>query len=281
MLGRHSFSKVVVMFSTVILLIVQVSISANFAPVSAAVTSTTITGVIVPLYTYPTSTTWDTMIQTKNANPSLPIVAIINPGSGPGSSQDPNYVTGIRELQAANITVIGYTYTSYSSRPATAVQADEDKYKTWYGVSGIFFDEMSNVAGKESYYKNLDTYAKSLGYTLTVGNPGTDTLSSYVGTVDNIVIYESSGLPSLSYLGGWHTSYDKKNFSILPYGVNTLDNSFVTNAVSYLGYMYITNDVLSNPWDSLPPYFTDLASTIASEMLVRFQTFHQGLHYIL
>jgi spherulation-specific family 4 protein len=264
MVGGYSSSKIVIMFSTVLVLVIQVSISANVAQVSGAVTSTTITGVIVPLYTYPTSTTWDTMIQSKIANPSVPMVAIINPSSGPGSAQDLNYVTGIQELQAANITVLGYTYTSYSSRSASAVQADEDKYKAWYNVNGIFFDEMSNIAGEESYYKNLDTYAKALGFTLTVGNPGTDTLSSYVGTVDNIVIYESSGLPSLSYLDGWHSNYDKRNFSMLPYGVSTLDSSYVASAISYLGYIYITNDALSNPWDSLPPYFADLVATIAT-----------------
>ena len=74
---------------------------------------------------------------------------------------------------------------------------------------------MANWVGGEIYYKTLDDYANSRGFTFTVGNPGTDTISSYVGTVDNIIIYESAGTPSLSSLGGWHASYDKANFSII------------------------------------------------------------------
>jgi len=80
--------------------------------------------------------------------------------------------------------------------------------------------------------------------------------------MDNIIIYENSGLPSLSYLAGWHTNYDKKNFSIIPYAVSSLSTSFVTSATSDVGYIYITNDNLPNPWDSVPSYFSNLVSAV-------------------
>jgi hypothetical protein len=252
----------IIIFGLVITLSLS-SISAITGNVLISTASATgVTGVMVPLYTYPTSSTWDLMVQTKSANANVPTIAIINPGSGPGTSQNSDYVAGIQKLQSGNITVLGYVYTSYGSRSISLVESDIDKYNTWYNLDGIFFDEMSNVAGKETYYQTLSNYADSLGLTITVGNPGTDTISSYVGTVDNIIIYESAGLPSLSSLGGWHSNYDKANFSVIPYAVSSLDQDYVVGATSYTGFIYITNDNLPNPWDSLPPYYPDLVSTV-------------------
>ena len=219
------------------------------------------TGIIIPLYTYPDST-WDSVVRQKNAHPAVPIIAIINPDNGPGASQDPNYITGIQKLQSSGVTVIGYVYTSYALRSASIVAADIDQYKTWYNVNGIFFDEMSNISGHEAYYRNLSDYAKSNGLAFTVGNPGIDTLSSYVGTVDNLIIYENAGLPSTTSISGWHTDYDKKSFSLLSYAVSALDRSFFSGGSDYVGYMYITNDNLPNPWDALPSYFADLVASL-------------------
>src|SRR5437588_78795 len=87
---------------------------------------------------------------------------------------------------------------------------------------------------------NQMIYAKSLGYTYTVGNPGTDTLPSYIGTVDNLIIHEEAGVPSLSYLGGWHSSYSKNNFSIIPYAVGGVDKTYVAGASSHVEYVYLT-----------------------------------------
>src|SRR5579883_1192685 len=70
-------------------------------------------GVMIALYTYP-GQTWDTVIQAKNANPAVPVVAIINPSNGPGS-YDPNYASGITSLKQAGIIVLGYVFTGYGS----------------------------------------------------------------------------------------------------------------------------------------------------------------------
>ncbi len=228
-------------------------------PSQAVLTDSSQTGVIIPLYTYP-GNTWDEVIQVKNANPSIPIIAIINPNSGSGSSIDTNYETKIQELQSAEILVLGYVYTSYAQRTSAQAITEIDNYKNWYNVDGIFFDEMSNIAGDENYYQNLDDYVKSQGLSYTVGNPGTDTLPSYVGTVDNIIIYENSGLPDISSINGWHENYEKKNCSLLTHELNAIDSAFCVEASNYVGYLYFTNDILPNPWDSLPPYFDELVA---------------------
>ena len=145
-----------------------------------------ISGIIIPLYIYPTSFAWNLIANEKIVHPNVPIVTIINPNSGPGTYQDPNYVNGINKLRSAGVTVIGYVYTSYASRPITAVEQDVRVYKTFYpNINGIMFDEMNNVAGAghESYYSTVSNYAKAFGLSFTVGNAGADVPSSFVGYV--------------------------------------------------------------------------------------------------
>src|SRR5579885_98509 len=256
---QHQWTRVLLLPALVIASIFAMAASLNLAAHAEMATADP-TGVMVPLYTYP-GQTWDTVIQAKNANPAVPVVAIINPSNGPGS-YDPNYASGITSLKQAGIIVLGYVFTGYGSRDAGSIESDINSYKNWYGVNGIFFDEMSNVAGQEGYYKNLSEYAKSQGLAMTVGNPGADTAASYIGTMDNIIIYENWGLPTSTYLAGWHTSYSKDNFAIIPYGVSSLDSSYVAAAAAYVKYIYITDDSLPNPWDSVPSYFGALVSAV-------------------
>lgn len=223
------------------------------------------TGVYVPLYVYPGDTgmaQWQSVIKTKLAHPTVPFVVVINPSSGVGSHKESNYVNGINRLKEAQITVIGYVYTGYGKRDEDVVKKEITKYKKWYNLDGIMFDEMSNQIGYETYYKSLDNFAKSLGMKFTKGNPGTNVPSSYTDVVDNFVMYENSGYPDLSKLKTLHTDYDKKNLSFVSYGVAGLDAQYVIHATHCVGLMYITDNVLPNPYDSIPSYFENLVSIL-------------------
>ena len=227
------------------------------APTSGVATS----GVIIPLYSYPGSS-WNAIIQQKVAYPSVPITVIVNPSSGPGASKDPNYVTWINNLKSAGVNVLGYVYTGYGARSASSVEADITTYKAWYGVNGIFLDEMSNVVGHESYYSALTSYAHSLGFSTVVGNPGATVPSSYVGAVDVIVIYENSGIPSASALGSSTMGLSKSGFATMSYGVSSLTSSSVSAVAAYAGYVFITDESMPNPYSSLPSYFATLVSDL-------------------
>jgi hypothetical protein len=222
-------------------------------------------GTIVPLYSFPTQDTWSRVIAAKGAHPNVTIMAVVNPQNGPGSAQSADYVAGISQLVNAGIKVIGYVPTGHANRPFADVEADVGRWRGFYpDVTGIFFDEMSSQPGFEAYYKALSAHARGLGFDLTMGNPGTDTTPSYVGSVDVIFIYENSGLPSISALSAWHGAYDKQNFAIIPYAVPQMDRSFVDAAEEHVGYIYMQDDALPNPWDTLPPYFNDLVGALSS-----------------
>jgi hypothetical protein len=219
------------------------------------------TGVIIPLYSYPGSD-WDVVVQSKQDHPSVPIVAVINPSNGPGDTQDQNYVSGVDKLRSAGITVLGYVHTSYAARSASSVLADVNSYKAWYAVNGIFFDEMSNVAGNESYYASLSSHAKSVGLTFTVGNPGASVPASFIGTVDCIVVYESQGLPSSSSLAAWTMGMTKGNFAIMAYGVDQLNIPSTRGLSGNAAFVYVTDSSLPNPYGTLPGYFAGLVAVL-------------------
>jgi hypothetical protein len=223
-----------------------------------------VAGTIVPLYAYPTNASWTQIVQARQANPSVPVIAIVNVSDGPGSAVESTFASSIPKLTAAGIVVIGYVYTSYGTRQQALVKTDIDRWKSFYPqVTGVFFDEQSDSTGMISYYSSVGGYAKSAGFTLTVGNPGADIPQSYLGVLDTYFIYESDGLPTLASLGGWHAGVDRKSFGIIPYAVPTLDASFVQSAKQTIGYIYITSDDLPNPWDSLPSYFSQLLGELA------------------
>src|SRR5438132_2763856 len=98
-------------------------------------------GILIPLYTYPTSATWFAVRFEKKQNPSAAISVIINPNNGVGTSSDANYMTGTDLMQLYGITVLGYVATNYGNRAMDSIIAECARYAAWYHVDGIFFDE--------------------------------------------------------------------------------------------------------------------------------------------
>jgi Spherulation-specific family 4 len=217
-------------------------------------------GCIVPLYTYPSDPTWSTIVQAKQAHAGVDVVAIVNPSNGPGNGVDKTFTTGIAKLVAAGVVPIGYVSTNYTKRGQTAVNADSDTWRASYpAVQGIFFDEQSVTAGDEAFYAAVAAHAKGKGFTLTVGNPGTNVPSSFLGALDVMLSYESAGAPTLGSLSQYAAHRDQ--FGIIPYAT-TFDATYVKAAAKSVRYVFLTNDDLPNPWDTLPSYFDALLGAL-------------------
>ncbi len=220
-------------------------------------------GVIIPFYIYPGSE-WSALARAKTKYSSVPIVAVVNPANGPGTHQDPNYLSGIRLLRSAGVTMVGYVATNFADRSLNDVMDDILAYNSLYQVDGIFLDEMSNALGYETYYSALGNFAKLLGFGLTVGNPGALVPTSYLGTLDNIVIYERGGLPSLESLSTFGLGDRRDEFSFISYGVSSLNTAFVGSSSSFVSLLYITDRCMPSPYAALPSYFRSLLSTLST-----------------
>jgi len=221
-------------------------------------------GIMVPAYFYPSAGGyWDSL---DSAAPRVPLVAIMNPDSGPGTSKDNTYVQALTKLHQAGGKVIGYVYTTYGTRPPADVEADIDLYLSFYAVDGFFIDEMTNDKNTNhiNYYAAIYQYIKAKGtnYSFT-GNPGSNTQQDYITTptADALMIFEDDGTNYTSFTpSSWVAEYPAQQFVHLPYdvpGATTMSN-FVGLAVSRnAGWIYITDDTLPNPYDTLPSYWTN------------------------
>jgi hypothetical protein len=238
-------------------------LSGGLSSLSASAQGTSAAGIVVPLYTYPTDSSWSSLIKIRQSYPTVPIIAIINPNSGAGGSKDSNYVSGVKQLQAAGIVVLGYVYTSYGSRSVRSIEKEISNYKTWYGINGIFFDEMSSVGSTLRYYTQLSIYVRSIKLGMTMGNPGTTVSSSLVGVFSNLCIYENPGMPSMSQISGYGPL--GKGFSYIAYGVGSVPSqSTIKGTTGYVSYLYITDLGGSNPYNGLPSYIASEAAILAS-----------------
>ena len=106
---------------------------------------------LVPAYFYPTwwdGSPWDDL---NAAAARIPVEAIMNPDSGPGTALNSDYVVAVTQLHTAGGKVIGYVPTGYGASAAEDILSDVSNYVSWYGVDGIFLDEMGNQDGDLDY----------------------------------------------------------------------------------------------------------------------------------
>ena len=224
------------------------------------------TGAFVALYMYPGGSGddhWQKVYDVKRAHPSVPIVAVFNPSSGPGWSDSGVISSWVDKLKSIGVVMLGYTSDDYGTRSLSSLRGDADKYRNWYGADGLFIDEFTNRAGYENHYRDVTNYAKSIGMKMTMGNPGTDVPRSYMGTVDVINITEGAGYMPISWLQGWHDEYDKRNFAYIRYDIGWLDTAFVNNSANWVGLMYIhTGNDSNGRWFTVPPYFEQMVAEL-------------------
>jgi hypothetical protein len=219
------------------------------------------TGLIVPLYGQ-WGTEWEQLIQAKQAYPAVPVVAIVNAADGSGNARNPGYASAIDKLKAVGIVVLGYVWTLDGRRPIPSLEPDIVHWGAWYGVNGIYFDQMPQKAGMESYYAYMSQFTKSHGMTMTMGNPGANTSLSYVGTVSTVIISEQVGLPSLQYLASWdRPGYGKGSFAFIAEEVPDFNSTYAALASASVGLMFITD---SSNYFVLPSYLSVEMSLLQS-----------------
>ena len=236
---------------------------------------------LVPAYFYPSSdpalSQWDEL--TAAAAAGARITAIINPDNGPGSALNSDYLNAVNGFRAAGGRVLGYVYTCYgintcvtglpATRTTADVLADASHYNSWYGVDGIFLDEMSNSLTALPFYEAVAAGLRAAQPGDTVfGNPGTATPAEYLSVADTLVTFERG---TGSYAGAatepWMSAVAPERQAHLHYNVSSeaAMRSLVLEAgARRAGYIYITNDTAPNPWDQLPSYWSAELSAVAS-----------------
>jgi hypothetical protein len=227
--------------------------------------------ILVPLYSYPNwydsaSYRWPTVAR---AGAMVPITAIIDPANGPGANfPNSDYAHGMADLAAGGVTMVGYVYTSYGARSASLVKSDIDQYTNSPLVTGIFVDETASETNKLAYYRDLYTYIHSrTNFTTVIVNPGIHVAQEYLSrpAADTAVIFED-GTGWTNYVpDAYVTNYTANLFSMLVYAcanAETMRTNVDLAVQRNMGWVYVTDDILPNPWDTVPAYWSNLVEYV-------------------
>lgn len=207
---------------------------------------------------------WTTAISGEG----VPSVMILNPASGPGTAPDTAFQTAVSQAKDAGVNVIGYIGTDYSQRPLGQAEQYVRDYRNWYGVTGIFLDQTPTTgSGQIGYYRSLARYIHRTSPRATIWlNPGAYPDQSYMSVGNVVMAFEG---PYSSYLDlrvpDWARRYPPSRFAHTIYATPGSD---VANAVSLsrtrnAGYVYLTDDIGSNPYSALPSYWPREQSAVA------------------
>ena len=219
-------------------------------------------GLLIPAYFYPAGPglkQWEGLIE---AAARVPIVAVVNPASGPGETMNSDYGSIVRRAARRNVVVLGYVGTNYAQRPLVEVQADVDRWIRFYPeIRGIFFDAQASDANHVDYYSQLRAYArKKIGGALVVTNPGTlcDEAFAARPASDVLCIFEvSSGFENFR-LPRWADRHPPGLFAALPHQVATperMKDYIQVASTRGFGLIYVTDAKTPNPWERLPSYW--------------------------
>ena len=231
----------------------------NVTPTTVPTTIVSCQQAAIPAYFYPSypiaaGSNWDLVTSTLKPGEVL----LVNPSDGSGTTKNSAYAQMIATTANKGLVNMGYVYTEYGTRSLSTVKTEIDNYFNWYGVKSIFLDEASTDVVKLTYYQDLYNYIKSRGGQVMI-NPGTIPAESYVTVADQIIVFEDV-YPNYAKVifPSWIFKYPSTKFVHLVHSTpsENLAAAIAKSKQNNAGYIYVTDDVMSNPWDKMPSYWS-------------------------
>jgi hypothetical protein len=220
-------------------------------------------GLFVPAFFYP-GPEW---ARTSDSRPGPSTIILDITSTGAGSSPSGVFQTAVRQARASGIRILGYSTTQYGHRSLARVEADVRNYKAWYGVTGTFLDEVASGASHVDYYRELASYIRRVNPGSAVWlNPGTYPDERYMSLGAVVMVFEG---PYASYLKtpvpSWVDNYPAAMFANVIYDApgSKLAHTLRLAKSRHVGYVYVTDRSGSNPYGSLPSYWSIEASAVS------------------
>jgi hypothetical protein len=191
-----------------------------------------------------------------------PRLLIVNPASGPGERTDPDFRRAVAHAQAGGAKVLGYVPTTFGARRSAAVLADVERYREWYGVDGIFLDEVSHDEAQLPYYAGLSRRLNGEGE--LVLNPGTVPARGYFDLADLVVTFEGPFADYASRLAeapAWLKDVPADRTAHLVYAASAAQARSIFAATPRDVHLYVTSGSPPDPWGTPPPYLREEADS--------------------
>lgn len=216
----------------------------------------------IPSYVAPGGPAWEPFVSGAAATAGL---VVINPASGPGGHADETYAAAVLAAQAEGVIVLGYVPTTYGTRDGGEVDTEIGKYASWYAVDGIFLDEVSDdCATYAGYYADRAAAADRQdadGDAFVALNPGVALdCDDYLATAEVLVVAEDDIVNLRNFVApSWMAAYNPARFWFLAYGggASTLGQTLGLARDNGVGWVYITDANLPNPWARPPGYWDE------------------------
>ena len=240
------------------------------------------TGIYIPYYQYPNWNSgsdflngFNNLMNILDRNKDIPVLAIINPDSGPGTgeSPDPNYGKFIKRLNNHNITIIGYLATDFGNASIDTIKSELLVWFKFYPqIKGIFLDELptfyeSNKVQLTSQYNQIYRMIKSESrrvlkrfLTVTVNTGAINKLLyplsvyEHSGDITNVCFDQIVDHEDITYPDFYQIESDNgndlsliKNFNRgsrigIVHSQDTYDETMVKKMMKYWDWIYITRD---------------------------------------
>ena len=229
--------------------------------------------VVIPSYIYPSAggSAWNTFIASPVRSTKAERIMIVNPNSGPGTDANTEYRNIVAAAQRSGNKVYGYVSTQYGKVDAQTVQEEVGKYIKWYGVDGIFVDEVSADAAQVArYYQPVVTFiTSSIDGGGVILNAGTypDERYAKIKVLQQsklqIVVFEHdyASFTAASFeVPAWIRNYPSSMFINIVYGTPTDDVAEVLQLSAKRGAssVYVTDQTMPNRYAALPSYWAEL-----------------------
>jgi hypothetical protein len=226
-------------------------------------TVTATLGVPAYFYPYPGDPHWAALTQ---AAPGTFLV--MTPDNGPGVRPDPNYLRVLETMRAGKTLVYGYVDSAYAVRDVATLLAETSRYEQWYGVGGIFVDQVAATPEHFNAYHRLSEGLRERGLRVAL-NPGQPVIDpAYLDLADQVAVFEGTHSQYLQCtFPRWMRDAPADKLWHLVYEVDS-DEDF--SQVARLagqrnaGTFFATDGRMPNPWDRLPPYWPRMVGASAT-----------------
>jgi hypothetical protein len=238
---------------------------------------------ILPIY--PSNTgEWDRAVSSNIPSGSI---LILNQGGtragddpyaekgGPGFEPDPALQERVKEAQERGFLVLGYVRTGATGsnsgprRDREMTDLEIADLKAWYGVDGIFYDEVWADGRYFAYYQDLVAHGREMVPGLHVFNSGGSPSDIYAPLADVIGTFEGRADDFRTWAPStWQRNYPPSKWAAVVMSVSDaaeMRSVIWLSRTNNLGYIYMTNRFgtqFENPWTHLPTFWPDLVAQV-------------------
>jgi len=208
---------------------------------------------VVPAYFHPAARPrqWQWLAE----HPGQVRMVVLNVASGPGTRPQEAFLAAAGRLHRAGVHVLGYVDTGYGRRDPAAVLDETGRYREWYGVRGVCFDQAAAGAEHIRHYAELADRARAMGAEVVFFNHGTHPAPGYARHADLLGTFEGTW-PAYQRLRVplWTQRRPPSLFYHVVHSVPaaSIPAAWQLAARRRAGAVYITERGGPNPYDGLP-----------------------------